>query len=528
VDNLPGKLLTAWLLATLAACVFGWWLTRRYRAALPALMRAPLTDAADAAGAGDAAVHAPAAETSPAPLPSLAQWQRAEWRLIGALVGLSLVIALSRGALLHWQAIEGDWSWPRMLLLSLLMAWPVLPALAALQRWSRQRLLVALALWLVGAWALAMWRSNEQQDAATVVLWLAWEELPPAIAFWLLTLPGTRAAAPWLWPPLALMVFAAILGLDVLAWVVEHHLTWLAVLPQWLGPWSVFIGFAVAGVALAWWPVQRLARALARAYAQRWISELAVVFTAAWALTLGFDALGSGPIVLLPLLWIPLALALAARFAPRAAPPTLLVLRVFQQDANMQSLFDDVIERWRVVGNTVLIAGTDVVTHTLDAADLFDHLDGRLGARFVHSPADVPQRLAAFDWTPDADGRWRVNECYCHDQAWQLALAALVQRADVVLMDLRRFQAKNAGCRYELGVLAAATALQRVVVLTDAATDLATAKADAAVAPAGRFIWVALSAGASRRAAARQVIAALAGTAEAATNATRGTHATAA
>ena len=53
------------------------------------------------------------------------------------------------------------------------------------------------------------------------------------------------------------------------------------------------------------------------------------------------------------------------------------------------------------------------------------------------------------------DSRFRVNECYCAEATWQHALTALVERSDVVLMDLRGFQARDAGCRHELEVLAA-------------------------------------------------------------------------
>ncbi len=312
------------------------------------------------------------------------------------------------------------------------------------------------------------------------------------------------------------MCAAAILGLDLLAWLVAHHGATL--MPLWglLSPLWALLLVPLAAVALAWWPVGRFARGLARAYAARRISELMVLFTAAWALNLGFDALSSGPWALLPLLWIALVLAWAGRQpAPDAAGvPTLLVLRVFRQDANVGALFDDVIERWRAVGHTVLIAGTDVVGQTLDAADLFDYLDRRLAARFVRRAADVPQRLAAFDWQPDAERRWRVNECYCHDSSWQAALAALVQRADLVLMDLRGFQAHNAGCRFELGVLAGAANLRRVVVLTDPSTDRVVAASDAAAAPAGRFAWIELPAERqlARREVARRVRAALAQT----------------
>ena len=99
-------------------------------------------------------------------------------------------------------------------------------------------------------------------------------------------------------------------------------------------------------------------------------------------------------------------------------------------------------------------------------------------------------RLAGFDLERDADGRFRVNECYCHDTTWQDALHALVLRSDVVLMDLRSFQAHNAGCRYELGTLAQTPRALRVIVLTDGQTDRAAALASVAHAAPERFVWL--------------------------------------
>ena len=192
--------------------------------------------------------------------------------------------------------------------------------------------------------------------------------------------------------------------------------------------------------------------------------------------------------------------------------PTLLVLRVFQRDRQMAALFDTVITRWRLSGNTLLIAGTDVVSDTMDVDDLFTFVSGRLAERFVTRPADLPRRIAEFDLLPDADGRYRLNECYCSDSTWQAALQALVASARVVLMDLRGFAAHNAGCRFELRVLAESPAVTRVVVLCDGDTDLAVARAEAAQAAPGRFVW--FDARALDRAASERVLAELcAGTA---------------
>jgi hypothetical protein len=138
----------------------------------------------------------------------------------------------------------------------------------------------------------------------------------------------------------------------------------------------------------------------------------------------------------------------------------------------------------------VLIAGTDLADRTLDADDIFTFLDGRLAARFIQTLTDVAPRLAALDMARDADGRFRVNECYCNDTTWQQTLNALVGRSDVVLMDLRSFQVHNAGCRYELDVLASAPHIARVVVLTDGETDRAVARSATAGAPAERFVWL--------------------------------------
>jgi nucleoside 2-deoxyribosyltransferase len=102
----------------------------------------------------------------------------------------------------------------------------------------------------------------------------------------------------------------------------------------------------------------------------------------------------------------------------------------------------------------------------------------------------VAPRIAAFDLAPDLDGRYRVNECYCHDTTWQDALHALVRQSDVVLMDLRGFQAHNAGCSYELGTLAKAAQALRVVVLADGQTDSTAAAQAIGHSPPERFVWL--------------------------------------
>jgi hypothetical protein len=268
----------------------------------------------------------------------------------------------------------------------------------------------------------------------------------------------------------------------------------------WLSVNGVMVLFALLPWLLVWWPARAIGHWLARAYHERRVSELFYLFTAVWVIALIGPALGASfdlgwamLVCFAPLLWIPLAAKLMQRYRKTAAPerpPTLLVLRVFQQDKNVQDLFDRVIERWRLTGNTVLIAGTDLLERTIDAENIFTFIDGRLGERFIQSPADIPRRLADFEWQPDVEGRYRINECYCHDTTWQLALADLIRFSDVVLMDLRNFVEQNKGCLHELQVLASTPGLHRVVVLINDQTQLIPAQAAVAKAPDGRFVWL--------------------------------------
>ncbi|MFT3664876.1 hypothetical protein [Piscinibacter sp.] len=496
-DNTSGKLLFIVLAVALLSVIAAWLMARSYRAAMKRLMSLPSGGADAATDTGPAALTARA---PPAPV-TLDDNRRTMWRIAALLMLMSALISLTGSWLFLGvvMARENLLAPARLATLTALNLWPVIPALGLLWRWSRWRVAAALALWFAGAVALLFWRAVESQPLPLVLGYLVAEIGAPMLLIGALCLGGaTRAIAPWLLPLFVLLVAGSVAGADALAWIVANRPQWLAALPEAIGAEPVLLFFVLAPWLVAWWPARWLGRALAAAYTRRWLSELMVLFTAVWGIVLLLTALGAWSalgaaalLMLLPLAWIPVVLVLAGR--PRGSggrPPTLLVLRVFQRDAQVQALFDHVIERWRASGNTVLIAGTDLVERTLDAGDIFAFLDGRLGERFVRRPADVGARIAAFELAPDAEGRHRVNEIYCHDSTWQPALAALVAVSDVVLMDLRSFKAHNRGCRHELGVLARAPRLARVVVLSDADTALAEARADASEAPPGRFVWM--------------------------------------
>jgi hypothetical protein len=377
----------------------------------------------------------------------------------------------------------------------------VLPVLAVIGRWSRWRFVGAMFAWFWLAVLMLVWRTNENVTTAMILKWMVIDVGLPLLVVTALCLGGaTRAVGPWLAPLFVLFSASSMLGVELLAGMVNAQSALISWLFGWLSVNGVIALFALLPWLLAWWPARTVGRWLARAYRKRQVSELFYLFTAVWAIALigpaldaSFDNDWGALVCFAPLLWIPVGAALMrgrGQPANGERPPTLLVLRVFQQDSNVQNLFDRVIERWRLSGNTVLIAGTDLLERTIDAEDIFTFIDGRLVERFIQSPADVPRRLADFEWQPDMEGRFRVNECYCHDTTWQQALEKLIHISDVVLMDLRNFVEQNKGCLHVLQVLATTPGLHRVVVLINDKTQLAPAKAAAAHAPDSRFVWL--------------------------------------
>jgi hypothetical protein len=109
---------------------------------------------------------------------------------------------------------------------------------------------------------------------------------------------------------------------------------------------------------------------------------------------------------------------------------------------------------------------------TADPGDVLALLDGRLAEAYVRTPDEVGERLARLDFRPDPDGRFRINEVYCHDNTWRATLEALLDGTDRVLMDLRSFSAHNAGCRFELEQIVRRVPTDDIVLVCDNTTDL--------------------------------------------------------
>lgn len=491
-----GPVLFALLIGVILAAAVAWAVATLFRRRMLSLMRlqSPPSEAAAMPAIVMARPSLPHAAGG-----SAGTNRQAFIRQLIAWTTLSALIGLSHSALALFFVYPGTISPSRWLLLGLIYAWPMVMAWGLLQRWSWLRMSALIVLYMLVMLMLTMWRSTAEQSLAGVAAWLGGVVAIPVLVTLLIGASSRiRAVAPYLMPFFVLLASSSVYALALVAGVLDREPSWLLHLLEGFGAWGVMAIVVFAPWLLLGWPLYALARRLARAYRGKRFSDLTYLLGMYWLVVLfasalpGMQSVGAASLTqLLPWLWIPVAhRVLQPWLAPKALPAKLLVLRVFNQDEQVEYLFDRVIERWRLTGNTMMIAGTDLISRTIDPDELFAFIDRRLAQRFIADEAQLDARLADFDFAPDPDGRYRVNECYCFDTTWQAALAALLRLSDVVLMDLRGFQAHNAGCRHELAALAQAPAIHRVVVLYDERTALDTARSDTTDAPAGRFVWL--------------------------------------
>jgi hypothetical protein len=230
------------------------------------------------------------------------------------------------------------------------------------------------------------------------------------------------------------------------------------------------------------WLAWRLLSVLAAAFANKRFSDIQLVVDCWWAIVAAeVTAMSLAPRLGLPGIAAGVAAFLAYRLAvaavlrgdrPPLRAPRLLLLRVFGYQARTESLFDRVAQTWRLRGPVQLIAGVDLAMRTADPGDMLALLNGRLAEAYVRTPQEVGERLARLDLRPDPDGRFRINEVYCHDNTWRTTLQALLDGTDRVLMDLRSFSAHNAGCRFELQQIVRRVPTDNIVLVCDESTDL--------------------------------------------------------
>lgn len=163
-----------------------------------------------------------------------------------------------------------------------------------------------------------------------------------------------------------------------------------------------------------------------------------------------------------------------------AQAPKLLLLRVFSLGKHSEQLFTALGKHWLRAGSVRMIAGPDLARSTIEPHEFLEFLAGKLARRSIDGSKTLDLRLREMDTQPDWDGRFRVTDFFCHDDTWKMVLTKLIGESDAVLMDLRGFAERNAGCCYEIEELLNVAPLQRVVFVVDRTTDVSFLKETAA------------------------------------------------
>ncbi|MCW5621932.1 MAG: hypothetical protein KIS79_12570 [Burkholderiales bacterium] len=283
------------ILSVLLSCVAAWAIAHRYRRRMQQLMRAPrVGDPHESkVRAGEATADYPTA----APF-SLVDNRAAGMRLAMLLIASSFLIAGTSACIYCLLKFPGDPLSPwRVIPIALLHLWPVVPALALIWRWSVKRLFATLLLWCAATFIvlliIGLWRQIEIRPL--LLLGAMASDIGLSLALLSLVFLGsaTRAIAPWLVMPTAVLVWSSLAGVHAMMYVGEHQppfaMSLIELLDPWLGwlPWyGVLLLFVLLPWALVWWLVRILGRALGRAYSRKRLSDLLVVFAGVWVFAL--------------------------------------------------------------------------------------------------------------------------------------------------------------------------------------------------------------------------------------------------
>lgn len=363
--------------------------------------------------------------------------------------------------------------------------WPAMIALLLTAAYShaQRAWIVAGYLAVVAALAvIAMARNAEARPWDLLLFWSPGGGIPMLLALAFL-LRAVRSVGT----PVATLMLTGAIGAHLAAgWIgagedgVRGSATAGGVLA--IEGYGLFIGLVLFGFLLAMIGGWLLVRWVCRRYDRKLLGEQALIVDSMWLLfavahSVDLMFYGSGWVVFALVAFAAYKLVAHAGFTLLSAVALpalrrhLLLLRVIGSGRRSESLFDDLRNLWQHVGSVTMVAGPDLITRMIEPHEVLEFLTGRLSRRFVAGRADLEERLQLLDDRQDPDGRYRLNEFFCHDSTWQMTVRRLAMTSDAVLVDLRGFEARHLGCTFEIGALIGSVSLSKVVFLTDAGTD---------------------------------------------------------
>jgi len=407
------------------------------------------------------------------------------WRASAAyaVAGMAYALVMTVG----WLLATGDETivWIKLLILFWTYFWPAVLTILLVAAYDKNRRLQLFGAYFSAFAVLIAIAIARNPDMGVGGLPLYWTILngPPTVLLLTFLLRPVRAVGPLV---LAFLIVIAIGSQSVLsaAGANEKLLRAITNIGFELGAnaTGVFVAMILFGVfvfSLFGWPLLRL---LGRGYKRKKFSDQSIMVDSLWILFAVVQSIGfafEGPLWILTGLVAFVAYKLVSRLglswvsaaSVGTGPQTLLLLRVFALARRSEQLFDKLRKHWPYAGSISMIAGPDLITTTIEPDEFLEFVSGRLGRQFVRDREDLERRVEITDTDPDPDGRYRINEFFCHNDTWQITMERLAAKSDAVLMDLRSFSPANQGCIFELGRLVDSVDLNRVVFLVDNTTD---------------------------------------------------------
>jgi hypothetical protein len=426
----------------------------------------------------------PESELDPSARSLLARLARSRLRAAGAYALGGFTFALVMAA--AFLASTGIEFLPvRFLFLFWGYAWPVVFT-TTLTLGSRLRTMLlttaAYVVVFIGLGAISVARSPTFDWGQAALYWAS-SNLPPSVLLLFFLNRRVRAVGPLVFVFMVLAVTGAAVVVAV-AGSSERLLRAAVSVGSAMGleASGIFLGLHLLGfllLGIAGWFALLWIR---RRYERKLLSDESLTFDAIWLLfgvdqSIGLAFEGAGwvlsGVVAFAGYKVVTTLALSAATRPERDAPNvrLLLLRVFALGRRSERLLEAVGAYWRHAGSIQLIAGPDLITKIVEPHEFLDFLRGRLARRFVDGPETLDLRLSEMDLERDHDGRFRVNEFFCHDDTWRAVLSRLVSHGDTVLMDLRSFSPANAGVTFEVEELLNQVRLERVVFAIDRTTS---------------------------------------------------------
>jgi hypothetical protein len=254
-------------------------------------------------------------------------------------------------------------------------------------------------------------------------------------------------------------------GADPMRLNVIKVLAWLTIIPSiWCAYWIL------GALASAYW---------SKRFSEAQLQMLLWFVLMALPLVTNVIFRSAGPNAPLILAGIPVAATAGAYCwllhhlpAPHRPPVTLLLLRVFGQSRREERLLDRLAFHWQFVGPVCMIGGPDLAKAYIEPHEIAAFLSRRLSGGFIVDAASLVRRMREIDLEPDPDTRYRVNEFCCAGDIWIAAARHLMQRCDVVVIDLRQFHAGRLGTATELEMLSQLGALGKTIIIVGEATDM--------------------------------------------------------